>query len=143
MDRKIKYDEGVVQGLLLQALETGLADKTIQAKMRPLVKNELVADEELTEVMSLAMAAESERATKFNQSNQEKQSPKVSKTGIKAPPRPPDSSSAHEKEILATLKSIQTELNTVKSKVASLQIKADQKDSTTPGQPPLSTFMPS
>ena len=66
-DTKIKYDEGLVQGLFLHALETGLADETIRAKMRPLLKNESVADEELIEVMSSAMAAESERATKFNQ----------------------------------------------------------------------------
>ena len=141
-DSKIKYDEGLVQGLFLQALETGLVDETIRAKMRPLLKNELVADEELIEVTSSAMAAESDRATKFNQLNQGKPSPKVSKIGTEAPPRPPDSSSAHEKEILATLKSIQTELNTVMSEVASLQIKADQKDSTTPGQSSSSTFMP-
>ena len=46
-DTKIKYDEGLVQGLFLHALETGLADETIRAKMRPLLKNESVADEEL------------------------------------------------------------------------------------------------
>ncbi|CAB4013059.1 Hypothetical predicted protein [Paramuricea clavata] len=37
-DTKIKYDEGLVQGLFLNALETGLADETIREKMRPLLK---------------------------------------------------------------------------------------------------------
>ncbi|CAB4029340.1 Hypothetical predicted protein [Paramuricea clavata] len=77
-DTKIKYDEGLVQGLFLHALETGLADETIWAKMRPLLKNESVADEELIEVMSSAMAAESERAKKFNQVGRAKSSLKVS-----------------------------------------------------------------
>ena len=46
-DTKIKYDEGLVQGLFLHALETGLADETIRGKMRPLLKNVSVADKEL------------------------------------------------------------------------------------------------
>ena len=49
----------------MHALETGLLDETIRAKMRPLLKNDQVADEELIEAMSAAMAAESEWATKF------------------------------------------------------------------------------
>ena len=139
-DTKIKYDEGLVQGLFLHALETGLADETIRAKMRPLLKNESVADEELIEVMSSAMAAESERATKFNQVGRVKSSPKISKIETGAPPRPAGSPNAHDGEILATLKAIQAELNTVQSEVASLRTKVDQKDSPQ-GHLPSSTFM--
>jgi hypothetical protein len=139
-DTKIKYDEGLVQGLFLHALETGLADETIRAKMRPLLKNESVADEELIEVMSSAMAAESERATKFNQVGRVKSSPKVSKIETGAPPRPAESPNAHDSDILATLKAIQAELNTVQSEVASLQTQVDQKDSPQ-GHSPSSTFM--
>jgi hypothetical protein len=139
-DTKIKYDEGLVQGLFLHALETGLADETIRAKMRPLSKNESVADEELIEVMSSAMAAESERATKFHQVGRVKSAPKVSKIETGAPPRPAGSPNAHDSEILATLKAIQAELNTVQSEVASLRTKVDQKDSPQ-GNPLSSTFM--
>ena len=139
-DTKIKYDEGLVQGLFLHALETGLANETILAKMRPLLKNESVADEELIEVVSSAMAAESERATKFNQVGRIKSSPKVSKIETGAPPRPAESPNAHDSEIMVTLKAIQAELNTVQSEVASLRTKVDQKDSPQ-GHPPSSTFM--
>ncbi|CAB3983154.1 Transposon Ty3-G Gag-Pol poly [Paramuricea clavata] len=139
-DTKIKYDEGLVQGLFLHALETGLADETIRAKMRPLLKNESVADEELIEVMSSAMAAESERATTFNQVGRVKSSPKVSKIETGVPPRSTESPNAHDSEILVTLKVIQAELNTVQSEVASLRTKVDQKDSPQ-GHPPSSTFM--
>ena len=38
--------------------ETGLADETIRAKIRPLLKNPSVADEDLIEAMSLAMSSE-------------------------------------------------------------------------------------
>ena len=37
-DTKIKYDEQLVQGLFVHALETGLVDETILAKMRPILK---------------------------------------------------------------------------------------------------------
>ena len=57
-DSKIKYDEELVQELFLHAVETGLADETIHAKIRPLLKNPSVADEDLIEAMSLAMSSE-------------------------------------------------------------------------------------
>jgi hypothetical protein len=42
----ITYDESSVQGLFLHALETGLIDETIRAKMRPTLQNPLVTDED-------------------------------------------------------------------------------------------------
>ena len=77
-----------------------------------------VADEELIEGMSSAMAAESERATKFNVTARGKPTLKALKI-----------------EMLATLKAIQTELalKTVQTEVATLRTKVDQTDSTTKG----------
>ena len=62
----IKYDASSVQSLFLHALETGLADETIRAKVRPLTRDPQVADEGLIEVMSLAISAETERSNKFS-----------------------------------------------------------------------------
>jgi len=62
----IKYDASSVQSLFLHALETGLADETIHAKVRPLTQDPQVADEGLIEVMSLAISAETERSNKFS-----------------------------------------------------------------------------
>ena len=56
-ESKIKYNEALVWGLFLHALETGLADETIWAKIRPLLKNASMADEELIEAISQAMSA--------------------------------------------------------------------------------------
>jgi len=47
--------------LFLHAHETGLADETIRAKLRPLTQNPQVAGEDLIIVMSLAMSAETEK----------------------------------------------------------------------------------
>ena len=68
----IKYDESAVQGLFLHALETGLIDETIRAKMGPTIKNPGVADEDLIEAMNMAMSAETERINKFNFSGRTK-----------------------------------------------------------------------
>lgn len=130
-DSKIEYDETLVQGLFLQALETGLADETIRAKIRPLLKNTKVADEDLIEAMILAMSAESERAHKFHQGERGKPTMKVSKveTGIGSESKEVNKPKAQENQILATLKAIQSELNTVQSEVANLRKKVDDKSS--------------
>ena len=66
----------MVLGLFLHAIE---ADETIRAKIRPLLKNPSVADEDLIEAMSLAMSAESERVNKFTQGKPVRPSTKISK----------------------------------------------------------------
>ena len=129
-DSKINYDEELVQGLFRHAVETGIADKTIRAKIRPLLKNTSVADEDLIETMSLAMSAESERANKFTQGKSVKQSvTKVSKLEAEVSGEPQESSQGNQREnqILAALKAIQSELNSVQTEVASLQKKVDHK----------------
>ena len=80
--RTARYDEALVQGLFLHALETGLADETIRAKNRPLLKNISVADEDLIEAMSQAMSAESKRANRFNQGGRNKHAMRVSKVEV-------------------------------------------------------------
>ena len=112
-DSKIKYDEKLVQGLFLHAVETGIADETIRAKIRPLLKNTSVADEDLIETMSLAMSAESERANKFTPGKSVKQSvTKVSKLEAEVNGESKGNSQGNQREnqILATLKAIQSEL---------------------------------
>ena len=66
LDSGIKYDASSVQSLFLHAVETGLTDETIRAKIRPLTQNLKVADEDLIGAMSLAISAEAERSNKFN-----------------------------------------------------------------------------
>ena len=80
--------------------------------------------------MSLAMSAESERANKFTQGKSVKQSvKKVSKLEAEVSGEPQGSSQGNQREnqILATLKAIQSELNSVPTEVASLQKKVDHK----------------
>ena len=50
-DSAIKYDGASVQSLFLHALETGLKDETIRAKIRSLTDNANVSDEQLIEAV--------------------------------------------------------------------------------------------
>ena len=52
--------------MFLHDLETGLADETIGAKIRPLTQNQKAADEDLIGAISLAISAEAERNSKFS-----------------------------------------------------------------------------
>ncbi|CAH3182832.1 unnamed protein product [Porites lobata] len=118
-DSGIKYDASSVQSLFLHAVETGLADETIRAKIRPLTQNPKVADEDLIGAMSLAISAEAERSNKFNLASKGK-SVKVSAMESAA-----DSNTKKElqkdQQVLATLKAVQAELATMKAEVKNLR----------------------
>ena len=118
-DSGIKYDASSVQSLFLHAVETGLADETIRAKIRPLTQNPKVADEDLIGAMSLAISAEAERSNKFNLTSKGK-SVKVSAIESAA-----ESNTKKElqkdQQVLATLKAVQAELATMKAEVKNLR----------------------
>ena len=61
-----------MQSLFLHVLEKGLADETIHAKVRPLTQDPQVANEDLIEVMSLAISAETERSNNVSLTNRGK-----------------------------------------------------------------------
>jgi len=115
----IKYDASSVQSLFLHALETGLADETIRAKVRPLTQNPQVADEDLVEVMSLAKSAETERSNKFSLTSKGKSAK------VYTVESPADKSAKKEQQkdqhILATLKAVQADLASVRSEVETLR----------------------
>ena len=118
-DSGIKYDASSVQSLFLHAVETGLADESIRAKIRPLTQNPKVADEDLIGAMSLAISAEAERSNKFNLASKGK-SVKVSAIESAA-----ESNTKKElqkdQQVLATLKAVQAELATMKAEVKNLR----------------------
>ena len=75
-----------------------------------------MANEDLIEAMSLAMSAESERVNKFTEGKPARQSTKkVSKVEAEASGELKGNSQSNQREnqILATLKAIQSELNSV------------------------------
>ena len=126
-DSGIKYDASSVQSLFLHAVETGLADETIRAKIRPLTQNPKVADEDLIGAMSLAISAEAERSNKFNHASKGK-SVKVSAVESAA-----ESNTKKElqkdQQVLATLKAVQAELATMKAEVKNLREAASNQKS--------------
>ena len=124
-----------MQSLFLHALETGLADETIRAKVSPLTRDPQVADEALIEVMSLAISAETERSNKFSLTSKGK-SAKMYTVENSA-----DTSTKKEyhkdQHILATLKAVQADLASLHSEVETLSETAisQKTDSTRPARP--------
>ncbi len=107
---EITYDSASVQSLFLHALETGLKDETIRAKLRPVLSKTDVGDEELIEAMFLAVSAETERSKKFNIVSQGK--------GVKARISAVQSDdNTDKKEILAAIKQVKTDLTAMQNEM--------------------------
>ena len=113
----ITYDESSVQGLFLHALETGLIDETVRAKMRPALKDPSVADEDLIKAMNQVMSAEAERMNKFGASGKAKQAsvPSLEKvvSGLKE--------KKEEGRVLAALKAVQSDMATMQTEMKTLR----------------------
>lgn len=128
-DSGVKYDASSVQSLFLHALETGLADETIRAKIRPLTQNPKVADEDLIGAMSLAISAEAERSNKFSFTSKGKSAKVLTVEGaVEANTK---KESQKDSQVLATLKAVQAELATVKSEVKTLRDVANNQKADT------------
>ncbi|CAB4014373.1 Retrovirus-related Pol poly from transposon opus [Paramuricea clavata] len=110
---EITYDSSSVQSLFLHALETGLKDETIRAKLRPLVSKTDVSDEELIEAMFLAVSAETERSKKFNVTSPGKSM----KARVSAVQKEDDT---EKKEILAAIKQVKTDLSAMQNEMKTL-----------------------
>ena len=83
-DMTIKYNQWLVQSLFLHCLQTGLRDDTVRVKMRPLLQNTEVSDEELIKEISLASSTETERKMKF-QAGQKQRASKASCSQVVTP----------------------------------------------------------
>jgi hypothetical protein len=111
---EITYDSSSVQSLFLHALETGLKDETIRAKLRPLVSKTDVSDEELIEAMFLAVSAETERSKKFNVASPGKSM----KARVSAVQKEDDT---EKKEILTAIKQVKTDLSAMQNEMKTLR----------------------
>ena len=116
----------------------GLADETIHAKVRPLTQDLQVADEDLIEVMSLAISAETERSNKFSLTSKGKSAKvyTVESSADTSTKKEQQKEQQKDQHILATLKAVQADLASVRSEVETLRETAiSQKDSTRPACP--------
>ncbi len=107
---EITYDSASVQSLFLHALETGLKDETIRAKLRPLVGKTDVSDEELIEAMFLTVSAETERSKKFNITSPMKST----KARVSTVQKEED---IEKKEMLAVIKQVKTDLSVMQNEM--------------------------
>ena len=116
---KIRYDEGLVQSVFLNSLETGLIDDSIRSRLRPLLQSKQVTDEQLIREMNLAMSSENERANKINSRKSTRKPALVNSIATNATPSLAKESK-HEKEdkVLATLNAIKADVDNLKAAFA-------------------------
>ena len=116
---KIRYDEGLVQSVFLNSLETGLIDASIRSLLRPLLQSKQVTDEQLIREMNLAMSSENERANKINSRKSTRKPALVNSIATNATPSLAKESK-HEKEdkVLATLNAIKADVDNLKAAFA-------------------------
>lgn len=125
----IKYDQQLVQSLFLHCLETGLRDDAVRVKMRPLLQNTEVSDEELIKEISLASSTETERKMKFQAGHKQRAS-KASCGQIVTPesdgdPKPEKPNEKERKgHLVETVAAVQAEVASLKEAVSALTTNA-------------------
>ena len=62
---KLKYDPEHVQSMFLNTIETGLISNTLRGRIRPLLQNVAISDEELISQLNLAVTEGAERSKKL------------------------------------------------------------------------------
>ena len=129
VDTQLKYDAGLVQGMFLHAVDTGLQDEAIRNRLRPLLQTSDVQDEELIQRMNEIVLEESERKSKLGSSTRQK-NPKVNEVHaskivggsaqqeitdkkVKSPER----ENSKEDKVMAALQEVRAELATLKESV--------------------------
>lgn len=114
----IVYSIPTVQSLFLHALETGLQEETIRAKIRPIIKDPSVTDEQLIETISMAMSAEAERQNKFDFAGKSKAAKVASVESTK-------SEKAGQEQILAAINVLKADLAAMQTEMTTLRKNAD------------------
>ena len=115
------FKHEMIQEHFLRALETGLRDEAVRAKLRPYLQQLSVADEELISQLTQVCAEESERENKLG-----KQRAKT--TAVVIEKRGQNSASDQDKTLyehcFATLNAVQSQLKELRSEVGELKEKS-------------------
>ena len=124
MEEDVKYSRELVQAVLLRALETGIKNETIRAKVRPLFKKHDVTNDELIKRVGDAMSEETEQSNKLTLSSR-KQAAKVNscmynKDGqeSKASKNVHSGEKGKRDTLMMTLEAVKTDIANIKSSTA-------------------------
>ena len=125
----LSYNPELVQGMFLRCLETGFQDDNIAAKMKSIVADKEISDEDLIERHNEVVTSETERQAKLNSSGKQKAQRVVSSASTSTPTKPSEKVNLPEKgkdqdissKLLAAVESMQTEIANLKQAVAQQQ----------------------
>ena len=104
-ESEISYEPSLVQALMLHTIQTGIANESIRAQIRPYLERKGVDDDEIIEKMTAIMSSEQERDQKFQN--------KQRKGGVHAV----ETQSESNKALLQTLESVKAEVASLRETV--------------------------
>ena len=61
----IQYDQTLVQSVFINTVETGVSDESIRTRLRPILQQQLLLDEQLIREVNLAVSSENEIISKL------------------------------------------------------------------------------
>ena len=120
-DTNLKYDPSLVQGMFLRTIETGLRDDNILMKLRPILQNKMISDEELIHQVSSISSTETERQARLGKTAKGFQASAVVANDERES-KPISQKSSQEKttnsHILATVQAMQAQIKTIQEQLA-------------------------
>ena len=142
-DTQLKYDPTLVQGMFLHAVDTGLEDEAIRNRLRLLLKNPDVQDEDLIQQMNEIVLEETERKSKLRSSTSHK-NPNVNEVhaaqtgegGVQAATtdkklKRPEGGNTKDDNFMAAIQEVRSELATLKESIEKNRAE-DQRLTSTP-----------
>eukprot|EP00794_Sanderia_malayensis_P011481 gene11481-12678_t len=120
-DTNLKYDFKLVQGMFLRSIETGLRYDNILTKLRPILQDTKISDEELIHQVSSISSAETERQARLGKKSRDLQANAVlSSEGqnrqLISQKNPSETKDSH---ILAAVKAMQAQIKNIQEQLAS------------------------
>ena len=122
---KLKYDSEHVQSMFLHTIETGLISNTLRGRIRPLLQDITITDEELISQLNVAITEEAEQSKKL--ASNVKVKAKVTQVE-QAQPKPSEKpQKAQEAEMLNEMRALKAKVAVLEQEVKESQVK--QKNS--------------
>ena len=110
----IQYDQNLVQSVFINTIETGLIDESIRTRLRPILQQQILPDEQLIREVNLAMSSENERMSKLGAKKKVSKPINVNLGVENAAKQPGVEPKGRNDKILAAIEALQADVNLLK-----------------------------
>ena len=110
----IKYDQNLVQSVFINTIETGLIDESIRTRLRPILQQQNLPDEQLIREVNLAICSENERMSKLGAKKKVSKPINVNLGVENSAKQPCVEPKGKNDKILAAIEALQADVNLLK-----------------------------